>query len=318
VDVCPLCGGEKRQPLFITTRLEGPLVRCRACGLVAVSLGPTTGGAPLGAALGEEMGRLSRRARELSLVEPGVEEQELPWRQQMATERLDDLLEVLTRLAPETLEPPPRESRSRARLLEVGSSTGEFLLAAQTRFAVQGIEADTAAVSVAHSRGVPCFHGAIADAGLPPQSFDLAALYHVFEHFRDPRGELRQLRRLVRPGGALILETPDVETIWFRLLGERWRQIIPDHLFFFSPATLGRLLREEGWTVLSCRHVGKSMSLRLFISRIGRNHPRVAQLLSRLATILRIEDRTLRLNLGDVIRVYARREEGNPSGGGPV
>jgi len=293
-------------------------VRCRTCGLVAVSLGPTMGEAPAGAALGEEMGRLSRRAQELALVEPGVEERELPWRQQMATERLDDLLNALARLAPETLEGETGEVRSRAWLLEVGSSTGEFLRAAQAKFAVQGIEADAAAASVAQSRGLPCFRGSIADAGLPPGSFDLAVLYHVFEHFRDPRGELRQLWRLVRPGGALVLETPDVETIWFRLLGERWRQIIPDHLFFFSAATLDRLLREEGWTVLSCRHVGKSMSVRLFISRIGRNYPRTAQLLVRLAKILRVEDRTLRLNLGDVIRVYARREEGGLAGGGPV
>jgi len=60
------------------------------------------------------------------------------------------------------------------------------------------------------------------------------------------------------------------------------------------------------------------MSVRLFISRIGRNYPRTAQLLVRLAKILRVEDRTLRLNLGDVIRVYARREEGGLAGGGPV
>ena len=293
-------------------------MRCHTCGLIAVSLSPATGGAPAGAALGEEMGRLSRRARELSLVEPGVEEQELPWRQQMAAERLDDLLDVLARLAPETLQGETGEVRSRARLLEVGSSTGDFLRAAQARFAVQGIEADAAAASVAHSRGLHCFRGSIAEAGLPPDSFDLAVLYHVFEHFRDPRSELRQLRRLVRPRGVLVLETPDVETIWFRLLGERWRQIIPDHLFFFSPATLGRLLQEEGWTVLSCRHVGKSMSVRLFISRIGRNYPRTARLLVRLANMLRVEDRTLRLNLGDVIRVYARREEGDLAGGGPV
>jgi SAM-dependent methyltransferase len=264
------------------------------------------------------MGRLSRRARELSLVEPGVEERELPWRQQMAAERLDDLLDVLARLAPETLGGETGPVRSRARLLEVGSSTGDFLRAAQARFDVQGIEADAAAASVAHSRGLHCFRGSIAEAGLPPDSFDLAVLYHVFEHFRDPRRELRQLRRLVRPRGVLVLETPDVETIWFRLLGERWRQIIPDHLFFFSPATLGRLLQEEGWTVLSSRHVGKSMSVRLFISRIGRNHPRTARLLVRLANRLRVEDRTLRLNLGDVIRVYARREEGDLAGGGPV
>jgi SAM-dependent methyltransferase len=262
--------------------------------------------APLAPSLGEEMGRLSQRARDLALVEPIVEEQETPWRQQMARERVEDLLRLLDQLP--TAVGQGRPTRPHQRLLEVGCSTGEFLLAVREEFLVSGIEADPAAAVVATSRGVDCFCGAIAEARFPPDSFDVAVLYHVFEHFRDPRGELRQLRRLLRPGGVLVLETPDVETVWFRLLGARWRQVIPDHLFFFSPATLGRLLREEGFRVLSSRHVGKSMSLRLFISRIGRDHPRIARLLARLVGLLGVEDSTIRLNLGDVMRVYAQCE----------
>lgn len=239
-----------------------------------------------------EMERLAGRARQLALVDTLVEEGETPWRESMAVERLLDL----------------RRFIDQGRLLEVGCSTGEFLLVARDSFTVTGVEADSLASRVAESRGLDCRTGAIADAGLEDGSFDVAVLYHVFEHFRDPRRELCQLHRLLVPGGRLVIETPDVETIWFLILGAKWRQIIPDHLFFFSPETLRRMLDESGFTVTEIHHVGKSMSIRLFISRVGRYSRLLAGLLSTLAHLARLEKRTLRLNLGDVMRVYAVRK----------
>jgi 2-polyprenyl-3-methyl-5-hydroxy-6-metoxy-1,4-benzoquinol methylase len=285
-----------------TARLEGPLFRCLSCRFVFVSLPAEPlpahrlqhslqpGGLPEDVTL--EMERLAGRAQQLSLVDRVVEEGETPWRESMAGERLLDL----------------RRFISEGRLLEVGCSTGEFLLVARSCFTVTGVEADQFASRVALSRGIDCRTGAIADVGLDDSSFDVAVLYHVFEHFRDPRQELVQLRRLIVPGGCLVIETPDVETIWFRLLGARWRQIIPDHLFFFSPETLRRMLGEAGFAVTEVHHVGKSMSVRLFISRIGRYSRLLARLLSALARRTGLEGRTLRLNLGDVMRVYAVRK----------
>lgn len=284
---CDLCGARDAIWILASPRLEGPLMKCHACGLVYVAATVNGPGPPVA----EEMDRLSRRARDLSLVEPSIEESETPWRELMARERLDDL----------------RRFATSGRLLEVGCSTGEFLLAARQSFVVAGVEADQAAFQMALSRGIDCLHGALHDARFPSAQFDVAVLYHVFEHFRHPRRELSELARVVKPGGWLVIETPDVKNIWFRLLGARWRQIIPDHLYFFSPATLGRLLAEDGFVVHELRHVGKAMSTRLFISRIGRYSPAVARLLSAISRGCGWEDLTLRLNLGDVMRVYAKR-----------
>ncbi len=284
---CLLCRGTDHVFVLTSPRLDGPMLRCANCQFHFVSAGGTEDHrGPVSA----EMERLANRAAELHLVEKSVEEAERPWREFMARERLEDLQRFI----------------DRGKLLEIGCSTGEFLLAARERFeACSGIEADVNAVQRARSRGLDCHAGAIADASLPAESFDVAVLYHVIEHFRDPRRELRELYRLVRPGGHLIIETPDVETIWFRILGARWRQIIPDHLFFFSRTTLDRMLAEEGFEVTEVRHVGKSMSLRLFLSRIGRYSKSIARLASLMVRIARLEESTLRLNLHDVIRVHA-------------
>ncbi|MBS1790537.1 MAG: class I SAM-dependent methyltransferase [Acidobacteria bacterium] len=238
------------------------------------------------------MERLAGRARELALVEAHVEQGEQPWRELMAQERLDDL----------------RRFVSQGRLLEIGCSTGEMLAAACDSFEVFGVEADAASSRIARERGLHCFNGALADAKFADASFDVAALYHVIEHFPGPRAELMELARILKPGGWLVVETPNIANLWFRLLGERWRQFIPDHLFFFTPQTITRLCEETGFEIIELRRVGKLMSLRLFISRIGRYHQPTARLLSATSRKIGVDDRTIRLNLGDVMRLYARKK----------
>lgn len=238
-----------------------------------------------------EMARLAQRARELALVEPEVEAHEQPWRALMAQERLADLRRFITY----------------GRLLEVGCATGELLAAASPAFEVIGVEADAQTSAGARTRGLQCLTGTLFDANLPAAHFDAAALYHVIEHLPSPVAAVRELHRIVKPGGWLVLEAPNIETFWFRLLGPRWRQFIPDHLFFFTPMTLTDLCEKQGFAVRELRSVGKAMSVRLFLSRLSRLNRPLASVLTHLAQLARVEDRTLHLKLGDVMRVYAQR-----------
>ncbi|MBK7599287.1 MAG: class I SAM-dependent methyltransferase [Acidobacteria bacterium] len=250
-----------------------------------------------GSLTASEMTRLADRARQLSLVEPDVETSEAPWRRITADERVSDLKRFI----------------DHGRLLEIGSSTGDFLASAgQTfgqTFKAEGVEADVNNLAVCLSRSLDCRGGTLSDVHYPADHFDVAVLYHVIEHFRSPSSELRELHRVIKPGGLLVIETPDISSFWFSLLGSRWRQIIPDHVFFFTPATLKILLDQTGFEILESRSVGKAMSVRLFISRLGRYHQSSARLIARLSEKLGISDLTLRLKLGDVIRVYARKKD---------
>ncbi|MEP7340362.1 MAG: class I SAM-dependent methyltransferase [Acidobacteriota bacterium] len=308
---CDLCGATGAEFVLATPRLDGPLVRCKGCGLFYVILpeknrplqnqshdqgnqqgkAQSNGHVESGLAAAE-MVRLSERARELELVEPAIEQSEQPWRELMARQRLEDLKRFV----------------AGGQLLEVGCSTGEMLRAARGSFEAFGVEADQASSGVATSRGVNCFNGTLAEANFPEAHFDLAALYHVIEHVPSPRAELGQLHRIIKPGGWLVIETPDIASVWFRLLGARWRQFIPDHIFFFTPQTIARMCEECGFEVQELRHVGKAMSTRLFISRVGRYHHATARALAAISRRLGCDERTLRLNFGDVLRLYARRK----------
>jgi SAM-dependent methyltransferase len=286
---CDLCGAvESADLVLMTPRLDGPLVRCRDCGLFYVVFAENKEDKPSVVA---EMARLAERADELELIDPEVEAGERPWRELTARERLGDL----------------KRFGAEGRLLEIGCSTGELLDAARSSFKVAGVEADERTSRAARMRGLDVFNGSLCDARFPEGHFDVAAMYHVIEHVPSPRREVRELRRIIKPGGWLILETPNISTVWYRLLGARWRQFIPDHIFFFTPQTLARLCENGGFEVRELRSVGKAMSLRLFINRLGRYQRRPAKLLEAVSDRLNLSDLTIRLKLGDVMRLYARR-----------
>jgi SAM-dependent methyltransferase len=288
---CDLCGAADSADFVLTTpRLDGPLVRCRDCGLFYVVFAETTEVHTTPSVV-EEMARLAERASELELIDLEVESSERPWRELTARERLGDL----------------KRFGAGGRFLEIGCSTGELLDAAKSSFTVTGVEADERTSRAARMRGLDVFNGPLGDARFPEGHFDVAAMYHVIEHVPSPRRELSELRRIIKPGGWLILETPDISTVWYRLLGARWRQFIPDHIFFFTPRTITRLCEGGGFEVHELRSVGKAMSLRLFINRLGRYQRRPAKLLEAVSDRLNLSDITIRLKLGDVMRLYARR-----------
>ena len=294
---CDLCGSEASEFVLTSPRLDGPLLCCAHCGLFFVAIAAEE---PVQAQeineseqAADEMKRLTSRARELALVEPHVEESEKKWRELTATERLTDLQKIT--------------SVTSGRLLEIGSSTGEFLLAASSSFQATGVEADEASYAVARSRGLDCFNGALFDAQFPAASFDIITLYHVIEHVPSPSRLLKEIYRILQPQGWLIIETPNIETIWYRWLGARWRQFIPDHKFFFSPHTIHRYCQDNEFAIQRLNSVGKAMSWRLFISRLGRYHQPTSRFLARCSNRLGLSDRTLQLNLGDVMRIYSRR-----------
>ncbi len=278
--------------MLSTPRLDGDLFRCEHCGLYFVILPQAE--KPEEKSINLEMERLASRALELNLVEPHVEESEQKWREITAHERFDELQKIT--------------SLKSGSLLEIGSSTGEFLMVANSSFQTSGIEADFNSCAVAKSRHLDCFNGSLFEANLPAEKFDCLALYHVIEHVPSPTKLLAEIHRILKPEGWLIIETPNIANVWYKILGRRWRQFIPDHLFFFTPETLTKSFTDNGFEIINLNSAGKAMSVRLFISRLGRYHQPTAQMLARMSDFFGLSDLTLRLKLGDVMRVYVRRK----------
>jgi 2-polyprenyl-3-methyl-5-hydroxy-6-metoxy-1,4-benzoquinol methylase len=135
-------------------------------------------------------------------------------------------------------------------LLDVGSGYGFFLAEAKRQgWTVQGIESSPAEVE--HSvreLSVSVLNLDVTEAldSLPGCSFDAVTFWHVLEHLEEPGKAILQARRLIRPGGVIILNSPNLDSAVFKLLGASWTWIyVPGHLQYFRATPLAEWLKRH-------------------------------------------------------------------------
>lgn len=151
-------------------------------------------------------------------------------------------------------------SISSGTLLDIGCADGSFLAAmAQLGWDVYGVEPDETAVRRANSRlpMVPprVLHGVLEDADYPGDYFDLITLWHVIEHLPSPLVTLREVRRLLRPRGRVIVLTPRWGSLESLLFGRYWSGLdLPRHLWFFTDRSLQTIIERAGMTVVQRLH----------------------------------------------------------------
>jgi SAM-dependent methyltransferase len=149
------------------------------------------------------------------------------------------------------------------RLLDVGCGPGFFLrLAAGAGWDATGLDPDPAAVRYATERlGVQARVGVLAGGAVPPASVDLVTLWNVLECVADPVSLLRQVARVLRPGGRVFARTQN--TVYHERafhLGGALHRLVPAradrpyaafifNTMSFSPATLRRALETAGLRV---------------------------------------------------------------------
>ncbi|MFC3096484.1 class I SAM-dependent methyltransferase [Alteraurantiacibacter palmitatis] len=144
------------------------------------------------------------------------------------------------------------------RLLDIGCSNGLFLdEARKAGYDAHGAELspETSAFARTHF-GLPVHSGDWRDAGYADGSFDVVTLFDVIEHLTDPMTELREVRRLLKPGGLLLQSTPDIDGLFPRLSYKVAKAIDywphpepPWHLFQFSTRTLSAMTQKAGYAV---------------------------------------------------------------------
>jgi len=141
-----------------------------------------------------------------------------------------------------------RSGTRRGRLLDVGCSAGLFAeLARASGWDVLGIEPSQWLAARARERlGGNVLCARFEEAALDPGSFDVVCLWDVLEHVLDPQAFLAKAAAVLRPGGLLALNVPNIQSWIARALGRRWPLLLPEHLFFFSPASLRLLLARHG------------------------------------------------------------------------
>jgi SAM-dependent methyltransferase len=79
---------------------------------------------------------------------------------------------------------------------------------------------------------------ALQQADIPPATFDALTLWDVLEHVPDPLGFMRHCASLLKPGGFLFANVPDLDSLQSRFMGERWPLLLAEHLNYFNRSSL--------------------------------------------------------------------------------
>ena len=259
--LCPVCGSAESavqvrgrghaltRQAFGQSRTDvsiSDVLRCRGCGLCYSSFRPTAA----------ELAELYRT------MDVTAYEAEAPGRWIAAR----SCLGILTR----------HYRRPPGRLLEVGCASGRFLsLAADQGWRPVGIEPSSELCREARQRlngRGRILESTLEAASLPPASFDAVAMWDVLEHVPDPVGLLSQAAALLDARGLLLVDVPNIDSLPARLLGRRWPLLLPEHLNYFTRASLRRAAEAAGLRFVWYGRRRAAFTLRYVLRRLSQHH----------------------------------------------
>jgi 2-polyprenyl-3-methyl-5-hydroxy-6-metoxy-1,4-benzoquinol methylase len=140
----------------------------------------------------------------------------------------------------------------RGRALDIGTGNGVYAATLKRiGWDVTGVEFDAeAARNTAARHGLRVLNCTLEEARFEDEAFDFISMFHVIEHLPDPVATLREVRRVLRVGGQLMLRTPNFDSLTRRATGRHWRGVeAPRHLYLFNRRSLARALTEAGFRV---------------------------------------------------------------------
>jgi 2-polyprenyl-3-methyl-5-hydroxy-6-metoxy-1,4-benzoquinol methylase len=271
---CDLCGQADHALLFVKEGFRH--VRCRSCGLVCVNP------------------RLANHLDTQKRSGTGsMGEDELTRAQQKRLQR-----ELVG------LEP----FRQRNRILEVGAGRGWFLKQArEAGWETWAVEINADALEYLRRTGTSRILVQPAEEfDAPASSMDAVRMWDVIEHLQSPRRAIARIRHALRPGGILRVSTTNFASLSRRVNGPEWVYLNgSDHIVLFEPATITRLLEQEGFVSVTVRT--RSFNLRRKLYHPEQELPRTRTILRPLRKLI---DEAIRFTLyGHQMIVTATRPE---------
>ncbi|MFA7402484.1 MAG: class I SAM-dependent methyltransferase [Pelobacteraceae bacterium] len=202
---------------------------------------------------------------------------------------------------------------SSGRLLDVGCATGDLMTVARDMgFDVFGVEIAPQGVAMCQARfGADRISPKPLEKGdFPVNYFDIITLSDLLEHIPEPRSFLETVTHLLKPGGVLMVVTPDTST-WIRSVsGAAWPHYKEEHLWYFNRSNIRKFL-STCLTPLAVARADKSLTInyvRSVLMAYRGRHTTVSRLV-RLAGIVprRIAGHPFKVSCGEMF-VLARKE----------
>lgn len=147
--------------------------------------------------------------------------------------------------------------RPGGRILDIGCGSGGYLaFLADLGWACEGIEQGANSRRYAQQELGLTVHADLRQLqDFPDRCFDVVTMWHVIEHLADPFATLAAVHRVLKPGGLLMLRTPNADSWEARVFQGCWYGVdAPRHVHLFSPGTLERCLARAGFVATAVRY----------------------------------------------------------------
>lgn len=139
------------------------------------------------------------------------------------------------------------------RLLDIGCSLGYFVEVANARgWKACGLDVSEHAVNEARKLGLDIRLGTLEQVSFPAGSFDCVTMWDVLEHVPDPTRHMLEVKRILVNGGLVVIGTPDLDHLAFRIRRANWRHLKPaEHIYYFSKSSIRALLLKTGFEIVN-------------------------------------------------------------------
>ncbi len=161
---------------------------------------------------------------------------------------------------------------NKGRVLDIGCADGSYLdLLKGSKWELCGTDISHASAKTAIENGYKVYIGEVESVDIPANSFDLIRMSHVIEHVINPKTTLEKAYHILKPGGHLIIETPNVACPDFYIFGKYWGAFhFPRHIHLFSINTLQKILEDSKLIIrdidFTLMPTGWSLSIQNFLS----------------------------------------------------
>jgi 2-polyprenyl-3-methyl-5-hydroxy-6-metoxy-1,4-benzoquinol methylase len=136
------------------------------------------------------------------------------------------------------------------RLLDIGCGDGEFLsYAKKSGWKVCGVEISKEGYDLSVKKGIEVYNEELKKISFDDNFFHAITLWDVLEHYISPRDELREIYRILKPGGMVFISTPNHKKA--KVLGRNWLgyNASYEHLSYFEASTLAQMLIDIGFKI---------------------------------------------------------------------
>jgi SAM-dependent methyltransferase len=146
--------------------------------------------------------------------------------------------------------------RKTGKLLDVGCGSGDRLdVFKRLGFDTYGVEVSGSAEYAREHLGLNVKRGDLFEVSFSDSFFDIITLYNVLEHTHSPQKIIRELYRILKKDGIIVIQVPNTDCIQFKLFKERWAAVdAPRDLYYFNVPLLRNFLEKENFEVINVDH----------------------------------------------------------------